>query len=403
MPEDEPDGTAGAAPDHRSETAARRTGAGSSRHPAHESRLERIDREARRRFSRLRRTALPIAQAALASGFAWLIAVHLIGHPHPYFAPIAAVVSLGVSLGQRLRRAVELVIGVTIGIGVGDLLISGIGSGWWQIALVVALAMTTAVLLDGGAVIALQSASSAVLVATLLPPTQNGGIDRMVDAAVGGVVGLLVTAVLPANPLTVAHRQARALLGGLADALGGAAAAVANRDPAKAAGVLATARGTQQLVDEFKAALTTGSEIATIAPIRWRRRAELERYRVAADPIDRALRNTRVLLRRALAALHDDEPVAEYLPEVLERLVGAVWLLREELADGREPLGARAAASTAAAETTLDRLGEGGFSMRVVVAQLRSIAVDLLQATGMSRDEALAALPPLRRKHPSGD
>lgn len=362
----------------------------------------RVQRELRRRAVRLRRTALPIVQAGLSAGFAWLIAVHLIGHPHPYFAPIAAVVSLGVSLGQRLRRAVELVIGVSVGIGVGDTLISAIGSGWWQIALVVMLAMTAAVVLDGGAVIALQSASSAVLVATLLPPTQAGGFARMIDAAVGGAVGILVTAILPANPLTVAQRQARAMFGGLADALTGAADAVRARNAGRAASVLTTARGSQKLVDEFKAALTTGTEIATVAPIRWRRRGELDRYRVAADPIDRALRNTRVLLRREIAALRDGEPVAEYLPEVMARLAGVVLILRDELAAGAEPVGARAAAHTAASELTLDRLGAGGFSMRVVVAQLRSIAVDLLQATGMGRDEAADALPPLRQNRPPG-
>src|SRR2546425_12552879 len=53
--------------------------------------------------------------------------------------------------------------GVGLGVGVGDLLISAIGTGPWQIALVVALAMSVAVLLDGGAVITVQSAVSAIL------------------------------------------------------------------------------------------------------------------------------------------------------------------------------------------------------------------------------------------------
>jgi Fusaric acid resistance protein-like len=70
------------------------------------------------------------------------------GHPRPFFAPIAAVVSLNGA--RRLRRAVELVVGVSVGVGVGDLLIAAIGSGAWQISLVVALAMAAAVWLDGG-------------------------------------------------------------------------------------------------------------------------------------------------------------------------------------------------------------------------------------------------------------
>lgn len=357
--------------------------------------MHRVREELSRRLRRLRQTALPITQCAIGAGVAWLIAAHLIGHARPFFAPIAAVISLGVSLGQRLRRVAELVAGVSVGVGVGDLLILQIGSGTWQIMLVVALAMTAAVLLDSGTVIAMQAGSSAVLVATLLPPGDTGGLDRMVDALIGGLVGLAVAALLPANPLTVAHRQGKVLLGELATALRGVAEAVSGRDAAKAAAVLSRARKTTKAFEEFRTALATGSEIARIAPMRWRRRADLERYQSAAVPLDHAMRNTRVLARRALAALRDDEPAHPALAEVLIKLAEAVELLRTELADGDEPLIARTLAQEAAAQAKAALAGEGGFSVRVVVAQLRSIAVDLLQATGVSRDDAIAALPPL--------
>ncbi|MEU4806772.1 FUSC family protein [Actinosynnema sp. NPDC023587] len=353
--------------------------------------------EALRRLQRWRGTALPIGQAALAAGLSWLVATSVVGHAHPFFAPIAAVVCLGVSLGQRLRRVVELVVGVSVGVGVGDVLISLIGSGPWQIALVVALAMSTAVLLDGGAVIALQSGSSAVLVATLLPPSAGGGLDRMVDALVGGLVGLAVTALLPANPLTVAHRQAKVVFGELTAALRGVATAVAERDAVRAAGVLARLRSSQEAVDDFTSALRAGGEIATIAPIRWRRRNELARYRATAAPVDYALRNTRVLARRALAALRDGERMPEVLPEVLRRYSDALDLLRVELARGDEPVQARATVRDAVAAATTHQLGGDGFSTRVVLAQVRSVAVDLLQATGLTRAEAAGSLPPLSR------
>ena len=344
---------------------------------------------------RLMRTGVPIAQCAIAAGLAWALAKNVIGHPQPFFAPIAAVISLGVSLGQRMRRAAELVVGVSIGIGVGDVLISVIGTGWWQIALVVALAMSTAVLLDSGGVIVLQAASSSVLVATLLPPASAGGLTRMIDAAVGGLVGFVVAALLPANPLAVAHRNGRVVLGALADALRGVAGAVARLDAGMASDVLAKARKSQKSVEEFRTALEAGQEIARFAPIRWRRRGDLERYESAATPIDRALRNTRVLARRALAALRDSEPVPRPLPGLLEELAGAVVLLRDELASGVDPLQARETARSVAKRSTVELLGEGDFSMQVVVMQVRSIAVDLLQATGLSRTEAIAALPPL--------
>lgn len=363
-------------------------------------RVQRLREELVRRLRRLMRSGIPIVQCAVAAGVAWALAKHLVGHPSPFFAPIAAVVSLGVSLGQRMRRSLELVVGVSIGIGVGDVLISLIGTGPWQIALVVALAMSTAVLLDSGAIIVLQAASSSVLVATLLPPASAGGLTRMIDAAVGGLVGFAVAALIPANPLAVAHRNGRLVLGALADGLRGVASAVSRRDVDLASDTLAAARKSQKLVDEFRTALEAGGEIARFAPIRWRRRGDLERYEAAATPIDRALRNTRVLARRALAALRDDEPVPRPLPGLLEQLAGSVVLLRDELARGSEPLQARETARSVARRSSVELLGEGDFSMQVVVLQVRSIAVDLLQASGLSRTEAIAALPPL---HPKRD
>lgn len=158
---------------------------------------------------RLRSSALPILQCALAAGIAWWVATGPVGHERPFFAPIAAVVSLGLSLGARLRRSVELVCGVTVGIGIGDLIISFIGSGPWQIALVVAMAMGTAVALNSGPIFSMQAGNSAVLVATLIPPGGSGGVDRMVDALVGGLVGIAVVAVIPTHPVRRARRVDR--------------------------------------------------------------------------------------------------------------------------------------------------------------------------------------------------
>jgi len=136
-------------------------------------------------------------QSALAAGLSWLVAVHIFDHRAPFFAPVAAVVCLGITLGQRLRHAIELIVGVAVGIGVGDLLISAIGTGPWQIAAVVVLAMSVAVLLDGGAVITVQSAISAILMATLYLPGDTSGLNRLVDGLIGAATGLLVVAVFP--------------------------------------------------------------------------------------------------------------------------------------------------------------------------------------------------------------
>src|SRR2546427_9087537 len=106
----------------------------------------RLSEELTRRLTRWRNTAVPIVQAALAAGLSWLVAVHLVDHRAPFFAPVAAVEGLRITLGQRLRRVIQLIVGVGLGGGVGDLLISAIGPGPWQISLVLALAISGSLL-----------------------------------------------------------------------------------------------------------------------------------------------------------------------------------------------------------------------------------------------------------------
>ena len=344
---------------------------------------------------RLRASALPIVQCGLAAGAAWLVAHDVVGHDRPFFAPIAAVISLGVSLGGRLRRAVELVVGVSLGVLVGDLLISRIGSGWWQIALVVILAVAAAVFADGGALLVNQAAASAVLVATLLPPGQAGGLGRCLDALVGGVVGVVVVAVLPSDPVAPVRRDARALLDELAAVLAGVADALRDRDADAARAALRRARRTQTLIDSLRAALRGGREVTTMSPLHRRRRGVLEQYAELAERADYAMRNGRVVARRAHSALLDGEPAVPELPDVLAELATAIGRLTAELTREGDPVRARQPVldvvrhAKVMSDEAAPLLGE---SERVLVAQLRSIALDLLQGTGMGREEARVAM-----------
>ena len=84
-------------------------------------------------------------QTAVAAGVAWFLAVLILGHERPEFAPIAAVISLGLAVGERSRRVLELTLGVAFGVTIADALVSVIGVGAAQTGVVVALAMAAAV------------------------------------------------------------------------------------------------------------------------------------------------------------------------------------------------------------------------------------------------------------------
>jgi uncharacterized membrane protein YgaE (UPF0421/DUF939 family) len=342
---------------------------------------------------RLRNSALPITQCALAAGVAWFVATELVGHARPFFAPIAAVVTLGVSLGNRLRRVIELVVGVSLGVLVGDLLISQIGSGTWQITLVVALAMTAAVLADGATLLVAQAGASAVLVATLLPPGGAGGFDRCLDALIGGAIGVLVTAVLPADPVGPVRRAARALLDELAGVLADAADALRERDLDAARDTLRRARATHPLIEAVRAALRAGREVTRITPMLRRSRRELGRYTELAERSDYAMRNARVLARRTFSAVSDGEPAAPELADTLGEMAAAVGVLTAQLGrDGNRELAREPVLDVVRHAKVLAHDWVAGPSEAVIVAQLRSIALDLLQGTGMTRSDALAAM-----------
>jgi uncharacterized membrane protein YgaE (UPF0421/DUF939 family) len=343
------------------------------------------------RLRRVRASLLLIVQSGVAAGIAWFVAHDVIGHRAPFFAPISAVIVLGVAVGQRWRRAFELVFGVALGIGIADVLVFLIGSGPWQVMLVVMLAMATAVFLGGGSTVIGQTASSAVLVATLTP----GGIyyARFVDALVGGSVGLVVMALLlPLNPLTTVQRAARPVLDALTTELAGTAGALADGDIDRVRDALMRLRATEPQLNSLRDSITVATETASLAPVRWRVRAPLAQYVDAAVHIDRAVRNARVLARRSVSVLDDGEVVPPDLVEALRTLSVAVVVLKAELAAGKEPKQTRTEALAAVAQAADAYRAGTGFSAGVVVAQIRSTALDLLRATGLDESTSTRAI-----------
>jgi len=357
-----------------------------------------------RTVRRLGLSLLPILQCAIAAGLAWFIAADLLHHSRPFFAPIAAVVTLGVVLANRWRRAVELIGGVLIGIVVGDLIISAIGSGPWQIAVVVAVAMAVAVIADGAPVVTNQAASSGVLVATLLPPGDAAGYERAVDALIGGAVALLIGALVPVNPALRARRNGAQLLATLRDLSDDLAGALTKRDEDGIYRVLTAARGTQSSVDAMHSGMRVGREVGTASPLYWNERTRLRRIAATGEPIDNAVRNFRVIARRALGLTQRGVVLEPGVLEVNRDLAEGFEILRAMMMSppNGAPDGADAArvlrtivrkARVAVAEAR-EQIVEGGgdLSEAALLVELRSLLVDMLMVAGLKRESAIAQL-----------
>jgi hypothetical protein len=343
-----------------------------------------------RRTGRVRAAALPIAQTALAASLAWALASLV--NPKPFFAPISAVISLGAARGRRTTRAIELVLGVAVGIAVADVIVTVLGTGTLVVALVVALTMAVALLLGAGALFVNQAAVSAILVATLQPPQDGLSPDRFVDALIGGGVALLVGQVLfPRDPLRSMAGAARPVAEELARSLDATARALREGDRERAERALAIARGVDEDVATFFDAVALARETMPVLPGR-RPRERLPLYAEAAQRMDFAVRNTRVLCVRAVAAIRRGDEAPPQLADAIATLAEAVRALAEQLARPGGELEVRRHALRAAARATRLMDGEPSLSVVVIIGQIRSAAMDLLRGSGMGAEEARRAL-----------
>lgn len=336
-----------------------------------------------------------IAQCAIAAGVAWLVAADLLGHDTPFFAPIAAVACLGTSYGQRLRRVAEVAVGVAIGVLVGDLLVVWIDTGWWQLMLIVALAMSMAFLLDGGQLIVMQAAIQSIVVSTLMPDP-GAALTRWTDALVGGAVALLAATLVPAAPLRRPREQAAMVVRKIAELLRAASDVMLSGEVEPALDLLADARTTDRLIRELQAAADEGLAVVASSPFRVRHKPGLRQMAEVVDPLDKALRSTRVMVRRTAVAAYHRRAVPPSYAHLCDDLAAACDLIADELAANRMAEAAQPALLAVGDATgRLERTH--ALSVEVVLAMIRSLVADLLELTGMTPLEATDALPPPAR------
>jgi uncharacterized membrane protein YgaE (UPF0421/DUF939 family) len=352
---------------------------------------QRVRGAARVRIEALSGSWLAILQSAVAAGVAWALARLIVGQPQPFFAPAAAVISLGLSRGQPRRRAIELSVGVAVGIGIAAALVKLIGVGAIQVAVLVALVMTVSLLLNGSQVLINQAAVSALLIMTL--PGQGAEIDRFLDACVGGAVAIVFGLLFSfREPFAAVEEARRAALADLAATLEAIAGALAARDLPAAEAALASARKLDAGVDVLYDAVSEAGETAAFSPRRRALLEELDPQAGEAPQIDYAVRDARVLARATTTAIRREAHLDPRLGEAVTGLAATTRALddadrgrRGARADVRER-ASRAVELAGAADV------RNSLWPTMIFGQTRALAFDLLQASGEDPDAARALL-----------
>lgn len=377
-------------------------------------RVAAIEHSIEARLGRVRKRILPAFQVAIAAGLAYFIAHEIIGHKQPFFAPISVVIIVGLSGGERINRAFDMSLGCVLAVLVGDLFFAPLGTGVWQIALAVGVSLLFASFFSKSLLVANQVAIGSILIQTIMQPgAEVTGIDRTVDAFIGSLVGLAVVALVPSAPLSSARQEIANVLKILSSVLDDVSDGLRDQQPAEMAIALEEIRSTQAGIDAITTATKSGRESSRLSPFLWGSRRYVESLSRTVTPTDNAIRTTRVLARRALVLVEDKDTVSEQQLAILDELSAIALELSEifevnsriSQAEGMPALVSRL--RDVAAETGMDVLqrpidpaqpdGEKArpaLSAAVILAQSRSLIVDLLQVCGWSRESAIAVLVP---------
>ncbi len=207
-----------------------------------------------------------------------------------------------------------------------------------------------------------------------------------------GGVGLLAATIVPGAPLRRPREEAAKVTLELARLLRAARQSALDIDTEQAEVTLSRARETEGLLDDLRAAASEGLEVVRSSPFRRGHRPHVRSMSDLVGPLDRALRNTRVLVRRVLVSARLDETMPPDYLVLLDGLADATEEMARDLAANRTPRSAQPAL-VAIGEETVHASPPLTLSAAVVLGQLRSLLVDLLELSRDAYSDAIAQVP----------
>ena len=363
-------------------------------------RLRRLERTIRRKLDarlaarRMWNSIPAIVQIVVAATTAYAFAHYVLGHAIPIVAVTVTISTLGFTRDARPRRVLELVVGILVGIALAETLRMVVGTGVWQIAFVLFATLLVARFVSPSSAFAVAAGVQSML-AMILPAPDGGVFVRSLDGLVGGVIALVVTALIPRDPRRIAQRDARVLMSTLKESIATVAGALRRADEPAAHLALERLRRTQSLFDNWSTSLDSAIAISRISPFLRKHTPTLREHARVLAGLDLATRHVRLITRRIDFLLRDGAKRPE-LGDLMSELGVGVAILGEAL-DDTDTFEQAAAHFTEFAHSLApsEALPGAPVTDAILVHMLRPLTVDLLMASGLSRDDALATLPPV--------
>jgi uncharacterized membrane protein YgaE (UPF0421/DUF939 family) len=362
--------------------------------------VRRIERRLKLRLdlkviSRRAVSSIPAAlQIVLGVVLSYSFAHYVLGHGNPFISVTVVISTLGFARDARPRKVVESTLGILIGIVLSELLRLVVGSGVWQLAVVLLVTIFVARALSPNPAFALAAATQSALV-IILPTPVGGPFSRSIDGLVAGVVALLLTALIPRDTRRIALRDGRALAATLSQSMASLVEGLTETNVPASFLAFERLRQTQTLVDNWTTSLDSAFAVARIAPLLRRQLPDLRRQRALLEGFDLAARHLRVIARRIYFLLKEGGGRAE-LVDLFSELASVIDLMGAAIEDGSKL--EQAATELRALAPRLDPetfMPHAPVTETVFVLLCRPLVVDLLIATGYSIDDARALLPVL--------
>lgn len=253
--------------------------------------LRTVDKSLKARFGRLRNRFVYILQITLGAGLAFFVAHSFFGHSQPFFAPMSVIIILGLSGSDRLKRAIELSVGGIIGVIVGTFLVDTLGTGPIHMTIIIGVSLLIASFVTSSQLVSNQITIGAILIATIMPPEEMGGLSRAIDAVIGAVIGVVMIALIPNSPLRAGRGEVSKVLRVASSVLSDVAKGLRDEDPEGIRDALDAVRGTQADINKMLAAAKGGKETAKVSPFLWASKRSIRSLERTLSPVDNAVRH----------------------------------------------------------------------------------------------------------------
>jgi len=168
-------------------------------------------------------TRVTTAKAAIAATLAYSIAAWLGPQSLAVFAPLVALFTVQSSAYATLAQGVQRVIGTVLGVLLATIWLELAGTTWWSIAIIVVIGVSAGRLLPLSFAAQAQIPIAMLLVLLFGAAIPDYPYWRVIDAAIGGLIGILIGLVIPERPQVA---PAQAALVTWSDALVGLIAAM---------------------------------------------------------------------------------------------------------------------------------------------------------------------------------